>query len=123
VAKRIFIADDHEFVLRRVRAALESHPGWKVCGDAVNGREAVRKAVELRPDLIVLDFAMRELDGLKAADEISTLLPGVPIVLHTMYGPQIGVEAKNHGVCQVVEKGSGALVTAVEHLLRQPTAA
>jgi DNA-binding NarL/FixJ family response regulator len=123
VSKRILIADDHESVLRCVRAVLESHPGWEVCGDAVNGREAVRRAVELKPDLVVLDWAMPELNGLKAAEEIRDLLPDVPIVLHTMYGSQIGVEAKNHGVCRVVEKGSGALVTAVESCLAQPTAA
>jgi two-component system response regulator AlgR len=118
VSKRILIADDHESVLRRVRAMLESHPDWKVCGDAVNGREAVRKAVELRPDLVVLDWAMPELNGLNAADQIRSLLPGVPIVLHTLYGSQVGVEAKKHAICRVAEKAkSGALVTAVEECL------
>ena len=123
MSKRILIADDHESVLRRVRAILELHPGWEVCGDAVNGREAVTRAVELKPDLVVLDWAMPELNGLEAAEQISNLLPDVPIVLHTMYGSKLGVEAKNHGVSRVVEKGSGALVTAIESCLAQPKAA
>jgi CheY-like chemotaxis protein len=100
------------------RATLESHPDRKVCGDAVNGREAVRKAIELRPDLVVLDWAMPELNGLKAAEQIRDLLPSVPIVLHTIYGSQVSVEAKKHPICRVVEKAkSGALVTAIEECL------
>lgn len=120
MTKRILIADDHESVLRRVRATLESHPDWKVCGDAVNGREAVKKAVELRPDLVVLDWAMPGLNGLKAADQIRDLLPNVPIVLHTIYGSHVSAEAKAHAICRVVEKAkSGALVTAIEECLER----
>ena len=84
----------------------------------MDGREAVKKAVELKPDLVVLDFAMPELNGLKAADQIRDILPGVPIVLHTMYGPQVSVEATKHPICRVVEKSkTGALVTAIEECL------
>ena len=75
--KRILIADDHESVLRRVRAMLDLPPTWEVCGEAVNGREAVAKAVQLKPDLVVLDFAMPRLDGLKTASEIHQVLPDV----------------------------------------------
>ena len=118
VAKRILIADDHKSVLRGVRAMLESHRGWEVCGDAVNGREAVGKAIELKPDLIVLDFAMPEWNGLKAAEEISKILPGVKIVLHTIYGSAVGLEAKKHGICRVVEKAkTGALVSTIDELI------
>jgi DNA-binding NarL/FixJ family response regulator len=118
LTKRILIADDHESVLRGVRAMLEAHPGWEVCGEAVNGYEALTKAIELRPDLIILDFAMPKVDGLKAADEISKLLPGVRIVLHTIYGAGVVLEANRHGIFRVVEKAkSGALVSAIEELL------
>jgi DNA-binding NarL/FixJ family response regulator len=118
LTKRILIADDHESVLRGVRVMLEAHPGWEVCAEAVNGYEALTKAIELRPDLIILDFAMPEVDGLKAADEISKLLPGVQIVLHTMYGAGVALEANKHGISRVIEKAkSGALVSAVEELL------
>jgi DNA-binding NarL/FixJ family response regulator len=118
VAKRILIADDHKSVLRGVRAMLESHPGWEVCGDAVNGREAVGKAIELKPDLIVLDFAMPEWNGLKAAEEISKVLPSVKIVLHTIYASAVGLEAKKHGICRVVEKAkTDALVSTIDELI------
>jgi DNA-binding NarL/FixJ family response regulator len=116
--KRILIADDHESVLRGVRATLESNPVWSVCGEAMDGLEAVTKAVELRPDIIILDFAMPGLDGLKAAKEISKLLPSVPIVLQTMYGAEVCLDAGRHGISRVIAKAkSGALVAAVEELL------
>jgi CheY-like chemotaxis protein len=118
VAKRILIADDHKSALRAVRAMLESHPGWEVCGDAVTGREAVGKAVALNPDLIVLDFAMPEWNGLKAAEQISKVLPEAKIVLHTIYGSAVDLEAKKHGICRVVEKAkTGALVSTVDELI------
>ena len=101
-----------------MRATLESHPGWKVCGDAVNGREAVNRAIALKPDVVVLDFAMPELNGLMAADQIKDFLPDVPIVLNTIYGSQAGAEIKKHPICRVVEKAkTGALVTAIEECL------
>jgi DNA-binding NarL/FixJ family response regulator len=116
--KRILIADDHESVLRRVRAMLDSQPTWEVCGEAVNGREAVAKAVQLKPDLVVLDFAMPQLDGLKTASEIHELLPEVPIVLFTMYAAQLKQEVQKHGICRLVDKAnSGALLTLVQELL------
>jgi DNA-binding NarL/FixJ family response regulator len=97
LAKRILIADDHESVLRRIRALLESEPDWEVCGEAVNGREAIAKAKELEPDLVILDFAMPRLNGLKAAAEINRFLPEVPIVMFTMYGSALRQEAQNMG--------------------------
>jgi DNA-binding NarL/FixJ family response regulator len=116
--KRILIADDHESVLHNVRVMLEAHEDWSVCGEAVNGYDAIMKAVELRPDLIVLDFAMPDLDGLQTADEISKLLPGVQIVLHTIHGPDVVLEANRHGISRVIQKAkSGALVSAVAELL------
>jgi len=116
--KRILVADDHGSILRALRVMLEAHPGWEVCGEAVNGYEAIIKAIELRPDLIILDFAMPRVDGLKAANEISKLLPGVQIVLHTIYGARAVLEAHKHGIFRVIEKAnSGALVSAVEELL------
>ena len=118
LTKRILIADDHESVLRRVRAMLDSPPSWEVCGEAVNGREAVAKAVQLKPDLVVLDFAMPQLDGLKTASEIHELLPEVPIVMFTMYAAQVTQEVQKHGICRLVDKAnSGALVTLVQELL------
>ena len=62
---RILIADDHALVREGLRKVLEERPGWVVCGEAANGREAVAKCRELKPDVLVLDFAMPELNGLE----------------------------------------------------------
>ncbi len=119
MAKRILIADDHESVLRRIRALLESEPDWEVCGEAVNGREAIAKAKELEPDLVILDFAMPRLNGLKAAAEINRFLPEVPIVMFTMYGSALRQEANKHGIRRLIDKETpGALIAAAEELLR-----
>jgi len=120
VSKRILIADDHESVLRRLRSLLGAKPGWEICGDAVDGKEAVARAIELRPDVIVLDFAMPRMNGLSAAQAIRTVLPKVPIVLNTLYGtPEVVREANKLGIHRVVDKAtSGALISAVEELLR-----
>jgi len=125
LAKRILIADDHESVLRRVRAMLESLPGCEVCGDAVTGRDAIAKAAKLKPDLVILDFAMPQLDGLKAASAIKALLPDVPIVMFTMYSSALAQEFENYGIARLVDKAKSAtLVAAVQELLgneRQPS--
>jgi DNA-binding NarL/FixJ family response regulator len=119
VIKRILIADDHEPMLRGLRALLGANPDWENCGNAVDGKEAVAKATELRPDLIVMDFAMPRMDGLRAAQEIRKLLPTVPIVLHTLYGTaEVERAAYKQGIRKIVEKTkTGALVSAVEELL------
>jgi len=69
-AFRILIADDHEIVRRGIRALLENHPGWEVCGEAMDGRDAIEKAAALRPDLALLDVGMPNLNGLDAARQI-----------------------------------------------------
>jgi DNA-binding NarL/FixJ family response regulator len=119
VSKRILIADDHKSVLRGLRASLGANLGWEICGDATDGKEAIAKAAELRPDLIVMDFAMPRLDGLRAALEIRKLLPSVPIVMNTLYGSaEVRLAANKHGIRRVVDKtNSGALISAVEELL------
>lgn len=93
-------------------------PTWEVCGEAVNGREAVAKAVQLKPDLVVLDFAMPQLDGFKTASEIHQVLPQVAVVMFTMYAAQVKQEVQTHGISRLVDKAdSGALVTTVQELL------
>ena len=84
-ACRILIADDHAVVRRGLRALLEAHPGWEVCGDAVNGREAFDKALRLRPDIILMDLSMPDLDGLEATRQILTAAPHSQVLVLTMY--------------------------------------
>jgi DNA-binding NarL/FixJ family response regulator len=119
VPTRILIVDDHKSAIREIRTLLGANPEWEVCGEAVNGQEALAKANEMHPDVVVLDFAMPVMNGLRAAQEITKVLPTVPIVLHTLYNsPQVELEAKKHGIQKVVEKThSGALVAAIQELV------
>ena len=103
---RILIADGSEIVRKLLKLLIESHPGWSVCGEAVGGDEAVRKSRELKPDVVILDLAMMGLNGLLAAREISTTLPNVPILLHTVNNiPAVVAEAKKFGIRRVIGKG------------------
>jgi CheY-like chemotaxis protein len=118
MAKQILIADGHEAVRQGLRALLQAIPGWEICGDATDGKEAIAKATELRPDLVILDYAMPGLDGLSAAKQIHEVLPTVPIVLHTRYAStELNLVANKYGIRKVVDKKSGALISAVEELL------
>ena len=119
VSTRILIADDHKAAIREIRTLLGANPEWEVCGEAANGQEALAKANEMHPDVIVMDFAMPVMNGLMAAQEITKLQPAVPIVLNTLYNsPQVELEAKKHGIRKVVEKThSGALVSAIRELV------
>jgi DNA-binding NarL/FixJ family response regulator len=114
---RILIADDHESMRIALRATVKLHPQWEVCGEATDGREVVAKAVELRPDLVILDFKMPVANGIKASSEISSSTPNIPIVMYTLYKtPELEVAAKLVGIRQIVGKEDGAkhLVSAIE---------
>ena len=80
-ALRILVADDHAVVRDGVRLLIEREAGWQVCGVATNGREAVAQALELRPDVVVLDLHMPELDGLGAVRELKKRLPATELVI------------------------------------------
>lgn len=82
---RILIADDHEVARRGIRSLLESHPGWEVCAEAKDGRDAVQLAATTRPDLVLLDIGMPNLNGLEAARQILATAPSVAILILTMH--------------------------------------
>jgi two-component system, NarL family, response regulator NreC len=114
---RILIADERKSIRMEVRATFRMRTDWQVCGEAEDGREAMAKAAELQPDLIVLDFKMPLADGLKAGSEIGMSMPNVPIVMYTSYKTrELEVAAKMVGIRQVVGKEDGAnqLLSAVE---------
>ena len=74
---RILIADDSAKVREMLKALLETRTGWQVCAEAANGLESVEKAAELKPDVIILDLSMPEVDGLQAAVRIAAASPHV----------------------------------------------
>src|SRR5262249_34212411 len=102
---KILIADDKPQMRRAIRRLLEAHPGWEVCAEAEDGVEAVARAKQCKPDVILLDLAMPEMNGFEAARQISNALPGVPIFLNTLYAsPPVQKEAESIGVQRVISK-------------------
>jgi DNA-binding NarL/FixJ family response regulator len=82
---RILVADDHELVRRGIRDLLCTPRGWKVVGEAADGQEAVEKASKLKPDIVIVDISMPELDGLQATRQIRQVSPGTQVVVLTMH--------------------------------------
>ena len=120
MAVRILIADDDVAIRRLLRRLLESHAEWNVCADACDGNEAISKAAELNPDIVVLDLAMPHCNGLQAAREIARSLPDVPMLLLTVQevSRELTREAVHAGFRGAVSKNTGSeVVRAVESLL------
>lgn len=121
MAVRILIADDDAAIRRLLRRLIENHAGWQVCGDASDGQDAVDKAAQLSPDVIVLDLAMPQMNGLQAAREISKSLPDVPLLLLTVQhvSNELTREAAHAGFKGAVSKNTGSeVVRAIEVLLK-----
>lgn len=117
---RILIADDHEIVRHGLRRLLEAQPGWQVCGEAANGREAVAKARDLKPEVAVLDFGMPELNGAEAARQILKESPRTEVLVLTMHDAEHLVrEVAAAGARGYVLKSDASrdLVAAVQALL------
>ena len=121
---RILIADDHEIVRHGIRALLDNHAGWEVCGEATDGRQAIEKAIELRPDVVLLDVGMPNLNGLDAARQILIACPRSRILILTMHeSEQLVREVLEVGARGFLLKSDAArdLVAAVEALQRRTT--
>jgi DNA-binding NarL/FixJ family response regulator len=123
-ALRILIADDHEVARKGIRALLEAHPGWEVCGEAADGREAVKSASRLKPDLILLDIAMPSLNGLDATRQILAEAPDALVLILTMHdSEQVVREVLAAGARGFLLKSDAGrdLVSAVEALQMRRT--
>jgi DNA-binding NarL/FixJ family response regulator len=117
---RILIADDHELFRRGVAAELIQVPGWIIAAEATNGRDAVALAAELKPDIVVLDLTMPELNGLEAARQITSAEPLARILILTAHeSEQLVREVLNAGARGYVLKSDAGrtLVTALQALL------
>ena len=114
---KILVADDHPVIRKIVTSTLKEEPHFEVIGEATNGLEAVQKAEELRPNVVVLNVTMPVLDGFEAARRIRKNLPDVAIVILSSNADKRFIEeAKKIGVKAYVPKNeaSRALVKAVE---------
>jgi DNA-binding NarL/FixJ family response regulator len=117
--RRILIVDDGDAVRDIIRIFLEKE-GLQVCGEAADGVEAIEKAKTLKPDLIILDLAMPGMNGVEAASVLTGTVPGVPIVILTMYEEFLGSSlASVNGIKAVVSKTDtlNKLVACVKSLL------
>ncbi|HEY2138560.1 MAG TPA: response regulator transcription factor [Chthoniobacterales bacterium] len=85
---RILIADDHALLREGTRVVIDREPGWEICGQASNGREAVEQAIALKPDIVILDMTMPELNGLDAAVQIMRQVPGTEVAMLSAYGSE-----------------------------------
>lgn len=121
---RILVADDHEVVRRGVCALVESHAGWEVCCEVGDGRQAVAKTAELRPDIVILDVGMPRLNGLEAARQILRADPRQRILVLTMSNAeQVVQEALKAGARGFLSKSDAAeeVIFAVDALVHDRT--
>jgi DNA-binding NarL/FixJ family response regulator len=118
---RILIADDDPAIRRLFRRLLEAQPDWQVCGEAVNGVDAVEQVIQAAPDLAILDLGMPLMNGIEAAREISQLNPGLPLLLISVQdmSDQLVEAARQAGFRGAITKSRGREVVAgVEAVLQ-----
>ena len=118
---RILIVDDHHAARITLRELLDWH-SFQVCGDAQNGKEAVEKVIELKPDIVLMDINMPVLNGLAAAQEIRRLAPSTKIVFLTVHdGPGFkdGTKPWAHGFVSKSDAGT-ELIPVLNHLAGKP---
>jgi DNA-binding NarL/FixJ family response regulator len=123
-ALRIMVADDHEVVRRGLRSLLESQPNWQVCAEAADGRDVVKRAAELKPDVIILDIAMPNLNGLEATRQLLKTDPGARVLILTLHdSEQVIRDVLSAGARGFLLKTDAArdLVSAVDALRQDKT--
>ena len=116
--RRILLVDDHEVVRKGIRQILDGR--WNICGEAANGREAVAKALELKPDLILMDISMPILSGIEATKQIRQLGIATKIAIFSMHDSgEVAKHAKKAGAdtCLVKSCASTELLQAITALL------
>src|SRR5229473_4682419 len=103
MAKTVLIVDDNEIIRRGLRELFTAEPDFDMCGEAENGREAIEKAQELHPDLIVLDLSMPVMNGIDAAKVLKRLMPAVPLIVFSEFSDVLSAEeAHSAGISALV---------------------
>jgi len=123
---RILIVDDHLLLRKAVRRLLESRSEFEVCGEAEDGAQAVEKAAELKPDVVILDISMPKMNGFEAARQIKVVSPHSQIVILSSHKDQhLLEEAKNVGAVCYVPKSDAEreLIDAVNAAARGESSA
>jgi two-component system nitrate/nitrite response regulator NarL len=120
---RILVVDDSQVMRRCLRSVLEQKESWRVCSEASNGQEALDKAQQAKPDVIVLDLQMPIMNGLDAARELRRRTPDVPILMVSLHmSPQLEDQAKKVGIRGACDKGDvGCVVEGIDTLLHHGT--
>jgi DNA-binding NarL/FixJ family response regulator len=110
--KRILIADDHELVRQGIRVIIGAEPNWVVCGEATTGRQALALALEYKPDLVVLDVALPELNGIEVTRLIRRALPTAVLIVTMHDSDQIVQDALDAGASGLVLKAEAGKTLA-----------
>jgi two-component system response regulator NreC len=120
VTAKILVVDDASAIRRSMRLYLEQEGDWTICGEAENGKVAVDRVRELRPDVVILDLSMPVMNGLEAARAIKTISPDTRILMFTLHNyPYLSDEAQKAGIDHVLSKTDsmgGQLLQAVRSL-------
>lgn len=118
---RILVADDHDLMRRGIKTLLQTHAGWEICGEAQTGREAVSRTEELKPDIVVLDISMPDLNGIEAARRIRKASPETEVLILSLhFSDQLIREIVEAGVRGYIIKSDSDrdLIVAVETLAK-----
>jgi DNA-binding NarL/FixJ family response regulator len=117
---RILVADDHEVMRLGIRNLVEARSNWSVCAEACDGKEAIEKALQFTPDVIIMDIAMPEMNGLEAANQIKRTHPQIPVILFSLHLSKELVRQFDNGVIRgAVCKSDAArdLLDAIDKVL------
>jgi len=123
LTKSVLLVDDNPIIRRTLHRVFESQADFDVCGEAENGQEAIEKASQLSPDVIVLDLSMPVMNGLDAARVLKQMAPTVPLILFSSFTDALQHEmAETAGFSAVISKADNVsvLIDKTRHLLQMP---
>ena len=111
MAKTVLIVDDNAYIRQALSDLFKREADFEVCGEAENGKEAIAKARELHPDLIVLDLSMPVMNGLDAARELKWLMPTIALIMYSAFGDRlVEQQARLVGISELVSKSQPAAI-------------